>query len=39
MVFPEADFVGQDRSFGQRGLEGEQGRLYLMWIEVNLRIE
>src|ERR1039458_509552 len=34
----KTDLVGEDRAFGQRGAEGEQGSLDLMGVQVNLSV-
>jgi len=33
----ESDFIGEQRAFGQRRIEGEQGCVHLMGIQVHLR--
>jgi hypothetical protein len=37
--FPKANLVGKDRSLGEGRLEGEQRRLDLVGIEIDLRVE
>src|ERR1039458_3769877 len=34
----QPNFVGEDRPFGQRGAEGEQGSFDLMGVQVNLSV-
>ena len=34
----QAHFVGQQRAFGKRRVEGEQGRIDLMRVQIDLRI-